>query len=167
MKGAFITIYGINNIGKTTHAKLLTERLKKGGFEAVYLKYPIYALEPTGPKINSILRSDTPQNISEEELQTLFMQNRKDFEPKLRKTIEEGKIIIAEDYTGTGIAWGTVKGLKQAFVEGLNKDLLKEDFTVLLRGNRDIKMIEAHHIHENNQGWIDQVGIILDELAGA
>jgi dTMP kinase len=164
MKGAFITIYGINNIGKTTHAKLLTERLKREGYDAVYLKYPIYKLEPTGPIINSILRSDSPQKISEEELQTLFMQNRKDFEPELKEMIEAGKIIIAEDYTGTGIAWGTVKGLKQDLVENLNVGLLKEDFTILMRGKRDVKVIEVKHIHENNQKWIDGVGIILDEI---
>ena len=35
-KGRFIAIYGVNNIGKTTHAKLIVERLKKEGHDAVY-----------------------------------------------------------------------------------------------------------------------------------
>lgn len=165
MKGALITIYGINNIGKSTHAKLLVEKLKRNGYDVTYLKYPIYDLEPTGPAINKILRSTTPQNVSEEELQTLFMQNRKDFEPKLRELLNQGKIVIAEDYTGTGIAWGTAKGLKQEWVEKINEGLIREDFSVLMKGRRDTRVIEAHHIHENNNDLILKTGQILDRLA--
>lgn len=165
MRGAFITIYGVNNIGKTTHAKLLTERLKKEGFDSVYLKYPIYRLEPTGPEINAVLRTEEPQKITELELQTLFMQNRRDFEPELKKMLEEGKIVVAEDYTGTGIAWGTAKGMEQVVVEKLNVGLLKEDFSILMKGNRDRRVIEEKHIHENNDELILKVGVILDGLA--
>ncbi len=165
MKGVFITIYGVNNIGKSTHARLLTARLKKAGYDAVYLKYPIYDLEPTGPQINRILRSDRPQRLTEDELQTLFMQNRRDFEPRLKEMLAAGKVVVAEDYTGTGIAWGTAKGMDQNKVEELNAGLLKEDFTILMKGKRDRNVIEEKHIHENNDELIVKVGKILDLLA--
>jgi len=165
MKGIFITIYGINNIGKSTHSRILVERLKKGGYDAVYFKYPIYNLAPTGPKINKILRSKEPQKIDESELQTLFMQNRLDFEPELKRMLDSGKIVVAEDYSGTGIAWGTAKGLDQKWVEDLNKDLLKEDFSIMIRGKRDVRMIEINHIHETNEKLVSKVQIILEQLA--
>lgn len=164
-KGLLITIYGVNNIGKSTHAKLLVGRLKKEGYDAIYLKYPIYDLEPTGPRINAILRSESPQSVSEEELQTLFMRNRRDFEPRLRTMLDEGKIVVAEDYTGTGIAWGTAKGADQAWLEKLNDKLLKEDFAILLVGRRDLRVREKTHIHETNDELVERVGKILRELA--
>lgn len=163
VKGKFITIYGINNIGKTTQAKLLVRHLIEEGYDAVYIKYPIYELAPTGPKINEILRTDASQQVSEEDLQTLFMQNRRDYEPTLRQLLDEGRIVVAEDYTGTGIAWGTAKGLDLAFMEDLNRNLLREDFAVLLTGKRDIRAVERKHIHESNEELIRKVDEILRE----
>ena len=164
-KGVFITLHGINNIGKSTHAKLLVERLKTEGYDAVYLKYPIYELEPTGPKINSILRDPNGQTVSEEELQTLFMQNRRDFEPSLMGMLEAGKIVIAEDYIETGITWGVAKGLDEKWVEDLNADLLKPDFYILMVGERDLASQEKSHIHENDDELIGKVDELLKRRA--
>jgi len=85
-KGLFITIYGINNIGKSTHAKRLVERLKKLGKKAVYIKYPIYDLAPTGPFLDKVLRHSKKQKMPEEELQLWFVLNRYQFQPKLKKS---------------------------------------------------------------------------------
>lgn len=164
-KGLFIAIYGINNIGKSTHARRLVKRLIREGHDAIYLKYPIYDLEPTGPAINSILRSGSEQKVSEEELQTLFMQNRRDFETTLKNMLAEGKIVVAEDYTGTGIAWGTAKGLDPDYMEKLNGGLLKEDLAILITGRRDIRAVEKTHIHERNAALVEKVGNILLKLA--
>lgn len=165
MKGMFLTLYGINNIGKSTHAKRLVERLNKEGHTAVYLKYPIYDLEPTGPQINDILRLQGEQDVSEEELQSLFMQNRKDFEPQLKKMLDEGTIVVAEDYTQTGIAWGTAKGLDEAWVEALNDELMREDFSLLITGERARKAIEKDHIHETNDELVQKVAQVLQRRA--
>jgi thymidylate kinase len=141
------------------------KKLLEEGYDAHYLKYPIYELEPTGEKINSILRSGGAQKVSEEELQTLFMQNRRDYESTLRKLLEEGRIVIAEDYTGTGIAWGHAKGLSLEFMEELNGGLLQEDFAILLTGKRDTRARESKHIHESNDLLMEKVNSILHLLA--
>lgn len=164
-KGCLITIYGINNIGKSTHARKLTERLKAEGYDAVYVKYPVYDLEPTGPEINRILRSSKGQTVSEEELQTLFAKNRADYESVIKKWIAAGKIVVAEDYTGTGIAWGTAKGMQMERVEELNAGLLKEDFVILMTGKRDMKAKEHSHLHESDDALVEKVGEVLKELA--
>ena len=93
-----ITLYGINNIGKTTQALRLVERLKEAGHDAVYVKFPVYEIEPTGTYLNSFLRSGETQKITEEELQMWFTLNRYQFEPTLKQWLREGKIVIAEDY---------------------------------------------------------------------
>lgn len=164
-QGKFITIYGVNNIGKSTHSKRLVEHLKQKGYDAVYLKYPIYDLAPTGPELNRILRQSDHQEISEKELQTIFKQNRQDFEPQLKKMLEEGKIVIAEDYSGTGIAWGRAKGLDKSWIEDLNKNLLKEDLAILLTGKRSMYAREAKHLHEQDDELVQKVSEILNEMA--
>lgn len=164
-KSLFITIYGINNIGKTTHAKRLVERLKKLGKKAVYIKYPIYEVAPSGHFLNSILRSGKKQKISEYELQMWFVLNRFQFEPTLKKMLSRGKIVVAEDYTGTGIAWGTAKGANQRELENMNAFLVQEDFTIFLDGERKLSSQEKGHIHESNAAVSAKCQLVFRGLA--
>lgn len=150
MKGVFVTIYGINNIGKTYHAKRLVSRLRPLGKKAVYIKYPIYSQKPTGPLLNRILRSHGKQKMKEEELQLWFVLNRYQFEPKLKSMLRAGKIVVAEDYIGTGIAWGTAKGASQRELENMNKFLVQPDATILLEGTRKLYAREKKHLHERD-----------------
>jgi len=148
-RGKFVTFYGVNNIGKSTHARILADRLKDEGFDPVYIKYPIYDLEPSGPYLNKILR-DGAQKISEEELQLWFTINRHQFETDLKKMLMEGKTIIAEDYIGTALAWGSAKGANEEWLEQINKYLLRSDMAILIDGERTKQAIEKDHIHETN-----------------
>ncbi|MEK7673474.1 MAG: hypothetical protein AAB373_06345 [Patescibacteria group bacterium] len=165
VKGQFITLYGINNIGKSTHAKLLVERLEKEGYKSKYVKYPVYDLAPTGPFINEVLRGEDGQKIPEDELQMWFILNRYQFEPQIKKWIEEGYIIVAEDYTGTGIAWGVAKGLDEEWLLGANKYLLKEDFALMLEGERSLSAREETHVHEQNDDLVQKCIRVHERLA--
>jgi len=164
MKGKFITLYGINNIGKTTHAKWLVANLRSEGYSAEYIKYPHYDVEPTGPMINNILRSEK-QTISEEELQMWYTLNRFQFEPKLREMLEKYNYVVAEDYIGTGLAWGTAKGADLDWLKQLNKHLLKEDIAVLLDGERFLQAKEKIHVHESNDELMKRCREVHLELA--
>ena len=165
MQGKFITFYGINNTGKSTQAKLLVERLNEDGRKAKYVKYPVYDIEPTGPFINQVLRGEGGQKISEAELQTWFTLNRYQFQPQIEKWIKEGYIIIAEDYTGTGIAWGEAKGLERSWLECVNKHLLKEDLAILFEGKRFMEAKEDGHVHEDNEELMEWCRKIHEDLA--
>lgn len=156
MDGPLIVIYGINNIGKSTQAKRLVAYLQERGYKAEYLKYPVYD-SPTGRKISDVLRSGKKQKLTEEEFQTLYYQNRKDYEPELRKKLAEGTIIIAEDYTGTGIAWGSAKGADYEKLKQQNSDLLKEDLAILMDGDRFTHAMEENHIHERDEKLMTKV----------
>lgn len=150
MNGLFIVLYGINNLGKSTQAKLLVERLNDEGIPAEYLKYPIYDLAPTGPALNCYLREGNPDNLTPKEAQTLYTQNRIDFEPALKEKLASGKTIVAEDYVGTGLAWGIGAGVDEAYLREINKDLLKEDMAFLFEGERFRDATEAGHKHETD-----------------
>jgi len=163
-KGVLITLYGINNIGKSTHARRLVERLKTDGAKAKYLKYPIYDLEPTGPFLNKVLRGGA-QSISEDELQMWFVLNRYQFQPELEQLLEEGYIVVSEDYVGTGIAWGTAKGLEMSWLESLNKFLRPEDLAILFEGERAMKSKEEGHVHEQNDELVSKCADVHRLLA--
>lgn len=160
-----ITLYGINNIGKTTQAKKLVEKLVGLGKRAKYIKYPVYDMEPTGRFLNDFLRNGEAQKISEEELQMWFTLNRFQFQPTLKKWLEEGYIVVAEDYIGTGLAWGRAKGASLEWLESLNKFLIREDLAILMDGKRFVDAVEDGHLHENRDDLIEKCRLINLDLA--
>lgn len=160
-----ITFYGVNNIGKSTQAKLLVEKLNSQGHKAIYLKYPIYDIKPSGIYINNILRNPNGQSISEEELQMWFALNRFQFEPQLQSYLDQNYIVIAEDYTATSLAWGSAKGANIDWLTNINEPLIKEDLSILITGERSHNSIEDTHIHENNEKLIQLVSLKLLDLA--
>ncbi len=164
-KGLFLTLYGINNIGKSTHAKMLVDRLNSMGYKAKHIKYPIYDMEPTGPFLDKTLRTPGSQKISEDELQLWFVMNRYQFEPELKRLLDEKYIVVAEDYVGTGIAWGVAKGLEESWMEEINKHLLKSDFSILFEGERDKTAKEDQHLHEQNDALVDKCREVHSGLA--
>lgn len=149
-RGTLIVLYGTNNLGKSTQAKLLVAKLIAAGKPTEYLKYPVYDCEPTGPRLNQILRGGGPQLISEIELQKLYAQNRRDFQPQLEKKLAAGITVVAEDYTGTGLAWGVTKGAELSTLEQQNEGLLVEDLAILLDGERFLSGKEENHLHESS-----------------
>lgn len=163
-RGTFIVIYGINNIGKTTHAKRLTKRLLAMGKPAVYVKYPVYALAPSGHFLNKILRSGKKQEIPEEELQLWYVLNRYQFQPTLEKWLDEGKIVIAEDYVGTGLAWGAAKGANMRELEFMNQFLVREDVGILMVGQRKDSAKEEKHLHEQQGNLLEKCAAVFLKL---
>lgn len=165
-EGKFIVFYGMNNLGKTTVVNGLTDFLRTRGKDVVYLKYPIYDLEPTGPRINRYLREGNPENLTPATVQKFYSDNRRDFEPKLIKMIDEGKWVVAEDYKGTGIAWGMIGGYSVERMEEINKNLYEADLSILLDGERFLTGIEKGHTHESATELWSKGRLIHLELAG-
>lgn len=155
-RGYFITIYGINNIGKSTQVQLLVDFFKKNDWPAEAIKYPLYRLKPSGPYINQLLRKKQTQSISEEEFQMWYVINRFQYEPTLMKKINSGKIVIAEDYTGTGLSWGATKGADLEWLIEMNKPLVKEDLAILLDGERFLSGKETKHLHESKDAAVER-----------
>ncbi len=151
VSGKMITLYGINGIGKTTQVELLVEFLIAQGKQASRLKYPIYDLDPTGPFIYKYLRDPEfrkANELSTEALQEKYADNRKRYEPELRKRLAAGEWIVAEDYIGTGIAWGLAWGADLEYLEKINEDLYRPELSILMHGERFNTAIEAGHRNE-------------------
>lgn len=164
-RGRFVVIYGNNNIGKSTQAKMLVERMKAEGESVRYIKYPIYNLAPTGPLINAYLREGNPYGLSPREAQTLYAMNRTQFEPQLTQWLKSGETVVAEDYTGTSLGWGQGAGVDKEYLLEVNSHLLEPDQTLFLDGERFLEGKEHKHIHEQNDDLINRVGKIFQDLA--
>lgn len=155
-KGKFIVFYGINNLGKSTQAQKLVERLKNEGEKAEYLKYPVYELEPSGKMINNYLREGNKYGLSAREAQIMYALNRTQYEHKLQEKLEAGINVVSEDYTGTGLAWGITTGVDEEFLKYINKHLLREDLAFLFDGDRFLEAQEKTHKHESNDGFMEK-----------
>lgn len=156
-KGKLIVFYGTNNLGKSTQAKILIDKLQERNISAEYLKYPLYDLAPSGPVLNNYLRNGNSHNLSAREAQIIYCLNRTQYQKTLEEKLNEGINIIAEDYTGTGIAWGVGAGVEQNFLEEINSHLLKEDIALLFDGERFKEAVEKNHKHEENDEFSKKV----------
>jgi len=165
-RGKLIVLFGINNLGKTTQAKLLVENLIiKFGKNAEYLKYAVYNLEPSGPLINSYLRQGNPYQFSAREFQLLQVLNRTQYQPKLEEKLSKGTWIVAEDYEGTGIDWGMVAGVDKELLYKLNSHLLKEDLGILFQGEPFPESLDKNNVHEVNLATLEKANQAFAEIA--
>ena len=94
-----------------------------------------------------------------------YTLNRYQFEPELKEMLAEGKIVIAEDYVATGLAWGSAKGANLDWLIEMNKYLLKEDLAIYLKGKRNLQAKEYNHLHESNDELVEACQFIYDNLA--
>lgn len=162
-RGKLIVIYGINNLGKSTQAKLLVHRINQDA-NSEYLKYPLYDFEPTGPMIDAYLRKGNPQGFSPREFQMLQVLNRTHFDETLFEILHHHHV-VAEDYIGTGIAWGVGAGVDGDFLTGLNTHLIQPDIAFLFDGKRFDEGREKSHTHESNDDLTERVRLIHLDLA--
>ena len=164
--GRFITIYGINNIGKSTQCALLTETLSKKGHPVKFIKYPIYEFEPSGVMINEYLRKENPYNLSRREIQLVYTFNRAQYEPTLKLHLSAGTNVIAEDYWETGVGWGTATGVDKEFLLRINTFCHRENLAILLSGKRFETGKEKQHLHENKDEMLmEKVQEVFLEIA--
>ena len=148
-RGLFIVLYGSNNLGKSKQLDLLESDWQAMGRPYTRLKYPIYD-SPTGVLINRALRGDEHEKLelTDEELQSLFADDRRCFQHQLEMLLEKGDV-LGEDYTGTGLAWGLTKGVPRELLNEYNAGLLIPDVAILLDGERFGSGIEKGHRHED------------------
>lgn len=131
--------------------EILVKYLQAQGISASRLKYPVYDLAPKGPFIYKYLRGPKfrkEHELSTDNLQKKYAENRKRYEPELKKRLTVGKWIVVEDYTGTGIAWGLTWGGNLEYLEKINQKLAQEDFSILMHGERFQTAIEKDHRNE-------------------
>lgn len=153
-RGVFIALYGPDGTGKSRQMSLLEEKLRENRIMCRAFRYPVYEIEPTGKKLDELLHIKRTR-LPEEEMQRLFAQNRMDFEPTLRAWLESGMTVVAENYKGTGLVWGSIRGISLDEMETMNKDVIEPDLSIFLDGPKRTEMIEGHPygMNEGDDEW--------------
>lgn len=150
MKGKFITFEGIDGSGKTTIAKLLYEKL---GNKAVL------TAEPTKSWIGEAVNKAIEERKDAKTIALLFIADRIEHIIKIKKWLDEGKIVLCDRYIDSTFAYQKEHLKMEEAEKWLNEIhkpfLLKPDLTFLFVINpkraieriKDRKLIMYEDVH--------------------
>jgi thymidylate kinase len=135
-------------------------------FEGTRVKKPNVRCKPTiAFRKQTIAPKEIRQRVTEEELQMWYSLNRYQFDPQIRKKLASGISIVAEDYTGTGLAWGAAKGADLDWLMSVNKFLMAPNIEILIDGERFLAGKEKIHLHESSDRLINKARKSFQQLA--
>ena len=104
-RGTFICFEGIDHSGKTTQARLASQSIP----DSVILTFPDRS-SVTGQLINGYLTSQgAGKSLEDHVLHLLFAANRWEKAQEIEKLLQEGKTVITDRYTYSGVAYTCAK----------------------------------------------------------
>ena len=131
MSGLFITIEGIECVGKSTNAKFISDLLNKKNIKTHVTREP--GGTALGEKIRKILLFEQNDSISPlGELLLLFAAREKHINEVIKPNLEQGKWVISDRFTdasfayqgfGRGLGFDQVNQLKQIIQNDFEPDL--------------------------------------------
>ena len=139
--GIFITLEGIEGVGKTTLMKFLAEYLHQHEIPLLVTREP--GGTPLADDIRHFLLSEHEETVQPEtELLLMFAARAQHVQNVLRPALKAGKLVICDRFTDTTYAYqGAGRGVNKAKIEMLEnvvQDGLKPELTVLLDAPIDI-----------------------------
>ena len=146
-KGYFITLEGIEGVGKSTQVQLLTEALTRDGVPVCRTREP--GGTPAGEAIREILlhRNATPIDDSTEIL-LIFSARAQHLTQVVRPAMAEGKVVICDRFMDATYAYqGGGRGIPHERIARLEQwvqDGLRPDLTLLLDAPVAMGVERAH-----------------------
>jgi dTMP kinase len=129
MKGLLIVIEGMDQSGKKTQTNLLASRLRKADCPVEMISFPDYTT-PIGREIRKYL--DGKRDFGPEIRQFLYVANRWERKKTLENWLGKGRVVIADRYTQSNLAYGLANGLDLQWMINLEQGLPKADVTIVL-----------------------------------
>jgi dTMP kinase len=171
-KGVFIVIEGTDGSGKTVQTKKLVENLKTDGKDVETIEFPQYGSKSAG-LVEEYLNGKygSAEDVGPYRASIFFACDRYDASFKVKKWLEQGKIVIANRYTSANMGHqaGKIKDKEERdkyleWLENLEFNIFqipKPDATILLfmppeigqqlvdkKGHRDYVNGNKRDIHE-------------------
>lgn len=135
-KGFFVCVEGLDASGKTTQAKLLTENLRRKGFDAVY------TTEPSSGQVGRLIRSfvlNREDRVPIELEALLFAADRVDHvKGEIKPLLKQGKVVVCDRYVYSSLAYQGATGLDVEWIEYVNRFALRPDQAILLDVPTDV-----------------------------
>lgn len=130
-QGFFITLEGIDGVGKSTQAKKLSDTLKQEGYRVVTTREP--GGSEIGDSIRNILLNKKFNEMTPQTEVLLYAASRSEHVQKLIKPLLiQGKIVISDRYIDSSLAYQGIAGqvgenlvltVNQIAIDGLWPDL--------------------------------------------
>lgn len=164
MRGFLICIEGINGSGEGTNADLLFNKLRMENYDVASIAFPDYNT-PIGMEIKKFLKGK--RNFRSEIRQFLYAANRWERKGDLEGWLKEGKIIVANRFTPSGLAYGLANELDLEWMLSLESGLPEADLVIVI----DIS-VETHFkrtvkkdVYENDKDFLEKVRSAYLKLA--
>lgn len=153
-----IVIEGGDQAGKKTQTELLLKTLKKQKIKTITFSFPDYST-PIGKEIAKYLhgkRKFPPQVIH-----CLLAANRWENLEKILDAKKKNSILIMNRYYQSNLVYGLANGLKQKWLENLDKGLPKADLVILL----DVSQKESFNRKKKNRDKFEQNEEFLKKIS--
>ena len=146
MTGKFITVEGIEGVGKTTNIEFIRQLLQTAGKDVVVTREP--GGTPLGEAIrNLLLDPDYTGMDSTCELQLMFAARAEHLAQVIRPALEQGKWVLCDRFTDATYAYqGGGRGIDTniiALLEDLVQGEFRPDITLLLDVPVDVGLARA------------------------
>ena len=135
MKGQFITVEGIEGVGKTTNIEFIHQRLLAAGKDVVVTREP--GGTPLGEAIRGLLLDPQYTGIDSTcELQLMFAARAEHLARVIRPALEKGQWVLCDRFTDATYAYqGGGRGIDTGIIarlEALVQGNFRPDITLLL-----------------------------------
>ena len=132
--GLLIAFEGLDQSGKQTQAEMLRDRLRQDNHKSRLVSFPDYATS-IGEEIARALAGE--REYGADVMQLLYVANRYERKPDLRRWLDGGLILVSDRYTASSIAYGEAFGLDSAWLVDMQKFLPPAALTIFLDINPD------------------------------
>jgi dTMP kinase len=103
--GLFLVIEGTDGSGKGTQFNLLKERLESSGYDVAAFDFPQYE-QPSSFFVKEYLNGNygTAEQVGPYTGSLFYALDRYQAAPQIQQALAEGKVVIANRYTGSNMA---------------------------------------------------------------
>ena len=141
MRGAFISLEGIEGVGKSTNVLFTAETVRRAGYEVVTTREP--GGTPFGERVREwILNGDHGALSAEIEALLMFAARSRHLDEVIRPALAAGRWVICDRFTDATFAYqGGGRGASATLLAALRKEIqqgLEPDLTLLLDAPLDV-----------------------------
>ena len=129
MSGVLIAFEGLDQSGKETQARMLAERLSASGRPVATVSFPDYET-PIGAELYRALHGE--REYGPDVIQMLMIANRYEWKPAILKAQDEGRIVVADRYLASSVAYGEAQGLDPGWLFDAQRYLPAPSLTVMI-----------------------------------
>ncbi|UZE94691.1 dTMP kinase [Alkalimarinus alittae] len=146
-KGLFLTVEGVEGVGKSTNIAFIRQALESRGIDVVVTREP--GGTDMAEEIREVLLKNRTETVAESaELLLMFAARAQHIESLIKPALAEGKWVISDRFTDATYAYqGGGRGVdaeKIGILERFVQGGFRPDRTILLDASVEIGMARAH-----------------------